>query len=503
MNKRVWIIVLSVFIVLAAVMGGSYYIYRNYIDTDKIYTGIFIDVYDVGNMDKDEALEFLKENKNIDDKEKIMNLQYLDKNYNVSSIALGMTYNFQDAITQAYDYAREGTFFSRYEKIRNLEKDNLSIELQGIINEGLLNSLIDSIAEEIDEQSLNAAILIDSNGDITIKDGTTGKLVQKDDLKKIITDNINSGTEIMIPVDETVPAITKEKLERINGKLGEFSTSFKNSSAGRAHNIKLSAESLNDIVLLPGQDISYNNTTGPRQAKFGYKEAPVIVNGELTPGTGGGVCQTSTTLYNALLLSNVTILERHPHSIAPVYVPKGQDGAVATGYLDLRFRNDFDYPIYIKSKVEGTRVSFTIYGDEKGKDYTVKIEPVIYQTIPYKVREVLDNNVAAGSRQLIQEGRNGYKVRTYKSIIKDDKVVEKVQITSDYYREKDYIYKVGLAVVAPTPTTPPVTDPPLKDTSIEEPSAPVINPEPEPSTIEGETGIPIDELEDIVIEESI
>ena len=142
-------------------------------------------------------------------------------------------------------------------------------------------------------------------------------------------------------------------------------------------------------------------------------------------------------------MADLEIVERHPHSISPTYVPRGTDGAVATGYLDLRFRNNFDHPIYIDSYVIGNNVFFNIYGDSKSRDYSVRIETQLLETIPYKVREVLDETLKPGERVLVQDGRTGYKVNTYKSIIRDDQVVSRDRISYDYYRERDYIYKVG------------------------------------------------------------
>jgi vancomycin resistance protein YoaR len=167
------------------------------------------------------------------------------------------------------------------------------------------------------------------------------------------------------------------------------------------------------------------------------------VNGELTPGIGGGVCQTSTTLYNTLLLADLEILERHPHSIPPAYVPKGTDAAVAGTYYDLVFKNNFDFPIYIDTKIIDKTVHFYIYGDAANRNYEIKIGTELIETIPYKTVEKLNDNLEPGARNLVQEGRNGYKVATYKYKIVNGKVIEKTKISSDYYKEKDYIYEVG------------------------------------------------------------
>ncbi|HCO18158.1 MAG TPA: hypothetical protein DIT39_00860, partial [Tissierellales bacterium] len=282
-----------------------------------------------------------------------------------------------------------------------------------------------------------------------------GTAVDLDTLRKDAELAIPEGGRVELPIEIIEPEIKAEFYERINGKIAEFSTSFKGSAPGRVNNIRLSAKAFKGILLMPGDELSYNETTGPRRADAGYQEAPVILNGELTPGMGGGVCQTSTTLYNALLLADLEIIERHPHSMPPAYVPRGTDGAVATGYLDLRFKNNFDYPVYIDSEVIGTRVYFYIYGDMRGRPYTVKIDTEHHATIPYKVHENFDPSLSPGYRELVQEGRTGYKVSTYKSIIKNGEVISRERISSDYYKERDFIYRVGPALAAEPIIQPP------------------------------------------------
>ncbi|MBC8589189.1 VanW family protein [Paratissierella segnis] len=440
--KKALFIIIPLIILIGGFLGGGYYIYKNEINTNAIYDGITIDGYDVSNKTKSEAYVFIRDQKEDDDKGKFMKLYFEDKSYDISLKDLGYSYDFEKAVNEAYEIGREGNLFKRYKEIRNVRKNNININLEPSYDNDLVLKTVDIIALDLNQDGKDA-VLNFSNGKFSISEDKDGRKVDKEQLEKLIADNIYELEDINIPIEITKPKITKAMLGRVNGVIGEFSTSFKGSSGGRIHNIKLSAQSLNNLLIMPGQEISYNKTTGPRQAQSGYKEAPVILNGELTPGMGGGVCQTSTTLYNALLLADLTIVERHPHSIAAAYVPRGQDGAVASGYLDLRFKNDFDFPVYISTKSVGDRVYIYIYGDTKVKDYTVKIEPELVETIPYETKEVFDPNAEPGSRILVQEGRNGYKVRTFKSIIKDGKVIDRKQITFDYYREKDFIYNVG------------------------------------------------------------
>lgn len=440
--KKSLLILLLVVIVLGGVLGGAYYIYDTTINIDTIYSGVKIDGYDLGGKRPEDAISFISLQKQADDMDKSISLSYLDKTYDVSLNELGYTYDFNKAVDEAYSLGREGNPFERYSTIKDLKKGRKNIELESIYDSDLILKLVDKIEEDLNQEALDASLEF-NGGSFVVTEDKPGVTLKKSDLINMIVDSINNPQDIDIPVEIVEPKVTKELLGRVNGLIGQFSTSFKGSSSGRIQNIRQAAKSVSNLLVLPGEEISFNEMVGPIGISTGYTQAPVIVNGELTPGLGGGICQASTTLYNALLLSDVKIVERHPHSIAASYVPRGTDGAVARGYLDLKFKNDFDFPIYIQSNIVGNNIHFYIYGDRNSKDYTVKIEPELIETIPYKVHEIYDESLAPGTRVLQQEGRTGYKVRTYKSIIKDGKVIERNQITYDYYRERAYIYKVG------------------------------------------------------------
>lgn len=442
MRKRIYLIALLSLIVFGGIVAGAYYFIDSTFNVDTIYQGVKIDGYDMSHKTKVEALRAIKYRKQTEEIDKSMTAVLDDFKYNIRLEDLGYSYNYGKAVEEAYMIGREGNLLQRFKTIKEAEKKGINLALESYYNRERIKGVVNEISQKIDLESKDAQINF-NKGKFSIVPEVPGRKVQKEKLAGLIESNIHSLQEITIPIEIVEAKIKKESLSRINGVIGEFSTSFKGSSADRIENIRLSAKALSNKLILPGEEVSYNETTGPREKEFGYKEANVIIGGELTPGIGGGVCQTSTTLYNALLLSDMTILERHPHSIAASYVPKGQDGAVAYGYLDLKFRNDFDFPVYTYSKLAGDRLYFYIYGDTNVKDYKVKIESEVVETIPYKVIEEFDPKAEPGSKVEIQKGRTGYKVKTYKSIIKNGKLISKKQISFDYYREKDFIYKVG------------------------------------------------------------
>lgn len=459
MMKKSYIILLFIIVVIiGGLFGASFNIYNNQINTDRIYDGIIIDGYDVGGMTKEEALKYLKENKQKDYNGRVINLSYGDKSYEIPLNDIGYSYDYESGIEEAYNIAREGNVLTRYKTIKEVKDNNEVVNLDYQYDKNLLQEQIDIIEEQFNQDSINATIEF-TGSSFSITEGKDGFFLKDEELIELLDNNMDELGDVTIPIEIKKPSITKDLLSRINGVIGQFSTSFGGSSSGRIENIRLSAGKVSDVVILPGDQVSFNESMGSINSASGFKEAPVIVNGELEPGFGGGICQTSTTLYNALLLADVDIAERHPHSIPINYVPKGTDGAVASGYKDLKYKNDFDFPIYIRSSVSGSNMTFYIYGDTNVKDYTVKIEPELIETIPYRVQEISDSKVAPGTRELDQKGRNGYKVRTYKSIIKDGKVVDRFQITSDYYRGRDYIYKIGPELPVSNTVSPPSVAP--------------------------------------------
>ncbi|HSH36626.1 VanW family protein, partial [Schnuerera sp.] len=419
-NKKTKIILILIIIFLAIILSLGFYGYFKVLNTDLIYDGIKIEDYDISFMSKGEALNFIKDKKEEELNNKNMELIYMDKIYRFGLKELGFQYDYEEAINKAYSIGREGNLIIRIKDIINTKRKGVEITLDSHFNIENINNIVDNISQDINIEAKDAEFYF-NNGNISTTDEIIGKTVNKEKLSQAISNNIYTLEKVQIPVEDIVPNVSKSMLSRINGVIGEYSTSFKGSSQNRKENIRLSAESVKGKILMPGETMSFNETTGPRDKKFGYKEASVIIAGEFTPDVGGGVCQTSTTLYNSLLLADVTILERSPHSIPAKYVQFGQDAAVAYGFLDLKFRNDFDFPLYFHSKIVGERVYFYIYGDRKSRDYSVKIESEIVETISVEEETILDKTLEPGSKILVQQGRTGYRVNTYKSIVKNGK----------------------------------------------------------------------------------
>ena len=173
--------------------------------------------------------------------------------------------------------------------------------------------------------------------------------------------------DIYLPVKVIKPKINTSDVKSINAILGQYSTSF-NDKSSRGNNIYIAGKSTSDIVIMPNETFSYNSATGPRTWSNGYKSAKVIVGGKYVNGEGGGVCQVSTTIYNAALISNMEIVEVHNHTYPSRYAPRGKDAAVSYGYTDLKFKNPFSHPIYIKNIVNYGAITSKIYGCSQDRE---------------------------------------------------------------------------------------------------------------------------------------
>ena len=429
-------------VILCVLLGVGFYGIFSALNRDTIYEGVKINSYDISNMTREEALRLLNESLEREISDKQMKLNYKEFTYDVSIKELGYHYCYEKALDEAYDIGREGNVFNRIKTIMDTRKYGKTVELESVYDVSLINDLALKISDDINLESKEAQLNF-NGGKISVTEDVVGRSVDIELLKRLIEENITILKNIEIPVKEIQPVMTKEQLSRINSVIGEFSTSYSTSSSDRKENIRVSARALDGKIVLPGETFSFNGTTGPRTRDKGYKEANIIIGGEFIPGVGGGVCQMSTTLYNALVRADLTIVQRSPHSIPSTYVPYGQDAAVSYGHLDLKFRNDFDFPIYIHTRTNNDKVFVYIYGDVNTKNYTVKLDSEIVETINPKEEIIEDNSLNPGEKIVEQTGRTGYKVKTYKSIIKNGKVVERNLLNSDFYKPRNYIYKVG------------------------------------------------------------
>ncbi len=241
-----------------------------------------------------------------------------------------------------------------------------------------------------------------------------------------------------------------------------FYTTYSTSTIERKHNIKLACSSLNNTIVDAGGEFSFNLTVGERTEKRGYKTSKIIVNGEFVDGVGGGVCQVSTTLYNALLLGGLKIIEYHPHSLPVSYVAPSFDAMVNSGSADLKFINNTSNPIIIKAFADDSTLRIEIYGEPLKVKYQRK--SVIISEIPYPEYLMLVDekgeypDLFEGEQKIIKYGTKGLKSEGFIVAIKNDKVISVKKIRSDTYAPTQGKIIIGTAI-RPQETAPELNAP--------------------------------------------
>ena len=248
----------------------------------------------------------------------------------------------------------------------------------------------------------------------------------------------------MIISENADPARTTKDLEEmhINGVLATFTTYYSEGSANRAHNIVLAAERLNGVMIGAGDTFSFNGIVGQRSYEQGFLDAMIIENGKYTDGLGGGVCQVSTTVYGAVLRTELKVKERRPHSLVSGYVDPGQDAMVSWGISDLVFENTYKTPILLHVVCGGGVLTVSIYGDEKEKK-DVSVTSEIIRHIPYKTEIITDKDLPKGSRYVRSSGKNGLECAVYRKILLNGEVVKSETVSHDIYAAQKKVVVVG------------------------------------------------------------
>ena len=477
----------------------------------NIITGIKVDNVDLSNMSLEEGRDKLNNYINTRLNNNIK-FNYEEYNVEVNPLDIGITYNVEEAINEAYNVGRNENIFCNNFNVIKTNIKGKKIDLKTTINEEKFNSFIKEINGNLSNGVQQPSYYIEKN-DLIITAGKEGISVNEEEFKKIILEKINTevnneekvtipvkiikpndididniykevhkeaqdayitkdpfeihphveGVEFSISIDEvktmlqekqekytiplkiTKPKVTTDSLgdEAFPNRLATYSTKYSTADVNRTTNIKISVNKINGVVLLPGEEFSYNKVLGPRTPQAGYKLGAAYIGGKVVSDYGGGVCQTSSTLYNAVLLSNLEITSRTSHYFAAAYVPVSRDATVYWPSLDFKFKNNRKYPIKIKAYTSNGVIKVEIFGTAEGSDYEVELQSYVTSYIPYNTEYKDDNTLPEGKEVVEQAGTNGIRSEAYKILKKDGKVISKTLLSRDTYSTKARIIRRG------------------------------------------------------------
>lgn len=409
----------------------------------------------VGGMELSKANEKLVSAFNEKAENFELNLNYKDKRWTLTNSDFEINSNIHTILEEAY---LRGTN-SSYE----IQKENTNkiIKNGGTVNVAFnyvflgLDEKIDEILSEIELEPVNSEVVFNSRSKAKfyITDEKNGYKVNKEKLYDEINRQflISNKINIDLELEETEPEITKEYNESITNLRSSFSTSVSDSTGARKSNVRVALAKIDGLKINPGESISFNYLTGPHTLENGYKVATIIYNGRFTDGIGGGICQASTTLYNALIRADIQIDEVNKHTLPVKYVPLALDAMVAEYISDLRFTNNLDTPIFISAYCDSEKAYVDIYGEKMEEGLEIKTRSETVRTIKHggdniivdTNKEYTDKVLFKGEYYRLTYPKDGYEVKAYLDYYVNGELKEEKLIRHETYQPQNGIVIEG------------------------------------------------------------
>lgn len=440
--------------VLIMVVVGQFFVLESEDPSGVLNSQTFINGVNVGGLSPAQA-EQVVYNVFKDKSESFnLNIKYKDKSWNFSKDDFKVNSEIHTIIEEAQ--ARNALLNSYEEQTKTLkqfESEGVSINVAFNYVFVGLDDKIEQIIKEIEVPPVNSVIefLPDQENCFNITEHKNGLRVDKEKLYYDINNQFNktNNLEVEISLLDVEPEVLKAENQLKTTLISTFKTQVADSTGNRKLNVRRALEKFNGMVVEPGQEISFNKVTGPHTLENGYKNAMIIYNGQFVEGAGGGVCQASTTLYNALLLADVEVLEVHKHTLPVYYVPLGLDAMVSDYVADLRFKNNYDSPIYIQTNCNSEAVEVKLFGVSTGK--TIKTRSETVETLPHLGDKVVidekgeysDKVLFKGEKYRLTYPREGYEAKAYVEYYVDGKLTETKLIRHEIYKPQSGIVVEG------------------------------------------------------------
>lgn len=340
---------------------------------------------------------------------------------------------------------------------KGADMERLRTDLEQLMADHTLNrtlevELVTVPAAPIDIETLCADYMTEpkdasyeiNGGHIEYIPHTLGVSFDREEALTVLEANRDNPEPYAIEVEVTQPTVTLEQLKNslFQDNLGSYTSKYNPGEVGRTQNVSLAAQKINGTCLAPGDQFSFNTVVGERTAAAGFQNAKVYEGGNLVDGLGGGICQVSSTLYNAVLYADLGVVYRTNHSMPVTYAPLGRDATVAFGSIDFIFKNNKQYPIKVTSSASGGKLTISIWGT-KENNREVEITTERLSTIPYPTKEIQDDSLAPGTTKVKQNGSDGAVINTYKTVRENGVVVSSDMIHKSYYNPIEKIVLVG------------------------------------------------------------
>lgn len=449
MNQKFFLKCAGIVILVGVALVSIGYMYKNVQVYNTIFAqNIFIEDVPVGGLTKEEAKAKLEQLVEEHMKNRYVVLVEDTNEVKIPLNDFGISYNVNEVINQAFDDCHNVGFFRKNHLYKHGLPEKHRYYLSKLLDEAEIDTQLKACQENFYTAPINATYKRVNGEFVTVKEKAGSELhfaTTRQRILEVFQDL--PDTEIITINIDTKPVLaqyTEKDFENSKTLVASFSTSYNNANANRNENLKVAAQKING-ALLPDEIFYLSEHLEPFTEEAGYKRAATIVNGKIEDSLGGGICQVSSTLYNALLLTDLEIVYRQNHSLAVAYVPLGRDATYNTGSIDFKFKNNTKYPLYVEAYCQDNHVYVNIYGHPSLKsEYTIKFESVVTEVIPApEAQYKKDAELYVGQEVVEVFAIDGKTVNLYKLLYKDDELVDKILVNKSYYRPRGAIIRTG------------------------------------------------------------
>lgn len=409
-------------------------------EADTIKTGVYADHIELSGKTKEEAVSIIEAY--VDELRTVeVTLQAVDgKEVVKTADELGIAWTNRDLVDEAMELGTEGNVIRRYKALKDLAYENKIYTLEFGFDIQKINDILLNECSKYDREAEDVS-LKRVDGEFQIVEGITGYLLDVESSIDTVNDYLTlewnrEPCTIVLDVTEDLPQGSAEELANVTDVLGTFTTSYVNSGFARQANVENGAVLIDGITLYPGEEFSTYETVAPFTEANGYYPAGSYMNGKVVDSLGGGICQVSTTLYNAALLAELDITERHNHSMVVSYVNPSEDAAIAeSAGKDFRFVNNREYPIYIEAVIKNKHITFNIYGKEtRPENRTVRYESEILEVNYPPADSIYPDSTQPIGYIVTESAHIGYKARLWKIVTEDGVEVSREQVNKSSYK---------------------------------------------------------------------
>ena len=416
---------------------------------DVISEGVFINGVDVSGMTAAEAETVVQQQvQALSDS--VITLTMDEDQESRTWGELGLQWKNTDLITEISHLGTTGNIVQRYKEQKDLQNQNIQFEIEYTIDEDALRSFVEGMSA-YNSEPVEGSVYMGDDGLLYVEGGTDGLTLDVDatltDLEEYIEGWTAGDTVIEATVERVSPEVTAETLSKMTDVLGTATTDYSASSAARAQNIVTGTSKINGTLLMPGESFSVTDAVVPFTAENGYELAPSYESGQVVDSYGGGICQVSTTLYNAVLKAELQVDQRSNHTMTVSYVDPSKDAAIAEGLMDLVFTNTLETPVYIAGSAYGGVLNFTIYGEEtRPANRTIEfVSEVTARTdATNNIQLVAKTDQNVGYLVQVQTPHEGLSAVLWKNIYYDGVLSETIQVNSSTYQATAAIWEVGV-----------------------------------------------------------